>query len=304
MERVGEHRGRRGAAARATALAAILAAAPCGAEPFVGQFELKTLESDRGRFEFQSQNAWSRGQPARRIADGPDGLLFDENSIIRERYALELEVGFSRRLKMRIGTEFERERVEEPVGIADANDFDDLELAEIGLELIAVLVPRESDGAGLGVVVELEGPVDGEEPNHLVVGPIVELESGPWFAAAVPMLVYAFGGDTEEGEHTDDKWDFAYAAQLSYTWSPRWTLAVETYGTVERLGSTGRPSDAARRFGDFDQHRAGPVLYYARRVGGSTAGDAAELTLGLGLLAGLNGNTPDHTLKLSVELEF
>ena len=303
VERVGEYTGRRGAA-RATVFAAVLAAAPCGAEPFVGQFELKTLESDRGRFEFQSQNARSWGQPVRGIADGPDGLLFDENAVTRERYALELEMGFSRRVKMRIGAEFERERVDDPAGVAQANDFGDLEIAELGVEVIAVIAPREGDGAGLGVVVELEGPVDGKESSHIVVGPIVEFESGPWFAATVPMLVYAFGGDTEDGERTDDKWDFAYAAQLTYTWSARWALAVEAYGTVERLGSTGRPSDAARRFGDFDQHRMGPVLYYTRRVGDGAAREPMDLTVGLGLLAGLNGDTPEHTVKLSVELEF
>lgn len=303
VERVGEHTGRGGVACTA-AFAALLAAAPCGAEPFVGQFELKTLESDRGRFEFQSQNAWSRGQPARRIADGPDGLLFDENAVTRERYALELEAGFSRRLKMRVGTEFERERIEDPDGVLHANDFGELDLAELGVEVIAVLAPREGDGAGLGVVVEFERPVDGKEPSHLVIGPIVEFESGPWFAAAVPMLVYAFGGDTEDGELTDDKWDFGYAAQLTYTWAARWAFAVEAYGTVERLGGTGRPSEAARRFGDFDQHRMGPVLYYTRGVGGGAAREPLDLTVGLGLLAGLNGNTPDDTLKLSVELEF
>jgi hypothetical protein len=167
-----------------------------------------------------------------------------------------------------------------------------------------VLAPREGDGAGLGVVVELERPIDGKDPSYLVVGPIVELQSGPWFAATIPMLVYAFGGDAEDGERSDDKWDFAYAAQLTYTWSRRWSLAVEAYGTVERLGNTGRPSDAARHFGDFDQHRMGPVLYYTRGVGGGAAREPLDLTVGLGLLAGLNGNTPDHTLKLSVELEF
>src|SRR5690606_36704851 len=71
------------------------------AEPFIGQFELKDLESAPGSFQFQSQNAWSRGFPPRRIASDADGLVFDENAIVRERYALELEMGFTRTLKIR-----------------------------------------------------------------------------------------------------------------------------------------------------------------------------------------------------------
>lgn len=300
--------------------ASLGACAPAGAEPFIGQFELKTLESAPGSLEFQSQNAWSWDQPSRQVASGPDGLEFDENAVVRQRHALELEMGFTHSIKMRIGVEFEKERLDEPATIQEADDYDDLSLTELGAEIIAVLAPREGDGAGLGVVVELEGPVDQEESNHLTLGPILEYQSGRWFAAAVPMLVYAFGGDTEEGEETDDKWDFAYAAQVIYTFSDSWALALEGYGTVDRLGSTGHPSESAKLFGDFDQHRAGPVLYYSLGFGGShgaglgaatalAAGtgeeaEGATLTIGLGLLEGLNRNTPDHTLKLSIEVDF
>ena len=293
------------------------AASPAAAEPFIGQFELKNLESEPGRYEFQSQNAWSWNQPPRQFASGPEGLEFDENAVVRQRHALELEMGLTRSVKMRVGVEFEKERIDDPATIDEADEFGSLSLTEVGAEVIAILAPREGDGAGLGLVAELEGPIDQEESNNLTLGPIVEFQSGPWFAAAVPMFVYAFGGDTDEGEQVDDNWDFAYAAQVAYTISDTWALALEGYGTVDRLGNSGNPSEAASLFGDFDQHRAGPVLYYSRSFGAS--GDAARrasrlgageeeegttLTVGLGLLEGLNGNTPDHTLKLSIEVDF
>lgn len=290
------------------------------AEPFIGQFELKTLESSRGSFEFQSQNAWSWGQPSRSVgADGSGEFAFDENAVIRERYALELEMGFTRFVKMRLGVEFEKERLDDPSSLAEASQFGDLELSELGAELIAILSPREGDGAGYGVVAELEAPTDWDDAKSLILGPIVEFQSGQWFAAAVPMAVYAFGGEADEGEDADAKWDFAYAAQLVYTFSQTWALALEGYGTVERIGNTGRPSDEARMFGDFNQHRAGAVLYYTRFFGAAPdaeriavdglaaigeENERTNLTVGLGLLEGLNGNTPDHTLKLSIEVQF
>jgi hypothetical protein len=143
-------------------------------------------------------------------------------------------------------------------------------------------------------VAELEKPVGDKEATHLTLGPIVEFQSGDWFASAVPMLVRAFGGDAPDGSEADDKWDLAYAAQLMHRFSARWSLAIEGYGTVERLGETGHRSQAAQLFGDFDQHRAGCVLYWTH----------ASVTVGVGLLEGLNANTPDHTLKLSVEVDF
>ena len=95
------------------------------AEPVIGQFELKTLESAPGAFEFQSQNAWSWGQPSRQIeSDDPGGIEVDENAVIRARYALELEMGFTNFLKMRVGIEFEQERLDDPATIEQANDFD------------------------------------------------------------------------------------------------------------------------------------------------------------------------------------
>lgn len=294
------------------ALALCCALPTARAEPAIGQFELKTLDSSPGAFEFQSQNAWSWGNPDRRVASNDEGeLVFDENAVVRQRHAVELEAGLTSALKMRVGVEFEKERFDDIETLAQANAFDDLQLTEFGIELIAVLVPRPDDGAGFGVVVEFERPRDREESDALIVGPVIEFRSGRWFAAAVPTAVRTLSGRTDEGDEIDDKWDFAYAAQLAYTFSERWTVAFEGYGTVERLGDSGHPSEAARLFGDFNQHRAGAVGYRTFDFGGSQRTQAASATeddgnvsIGVGLLAGLNRHTPDYTLKLSLEVDF
>jgi hypothetical protein len=275
------------------------------AEPFIGQFELKTLDAGAGEYEFQSQNAWAWDQPPRRIAVDEDGeAIGDENTVFKQRHALELEFGLSDRYKMRVGVEGERERLNDELG----ERYSSLKVEEFGIELIAILIPRTTaDGLALGAVVELEGPLDQEESNSVSVGPILEYRFGEWFAAAVPMLVYSFGGEREPGEPRDTKWDFAYAAQLVREVSSRWSLSLEAYGTIERLGNSGHPSEAARLHGDFNQHRAGLVAYYSHPLGArdsDDANDGSEITIGVGLLRGLNGNTADHTLKFSLEIDF
>ncbi len=295
------------------------AAASADAAPVIGQFELKTLDSATGSVELQSQNAWSWGHPARQVASATDGLVIDDNAVIRQRHALEIELGFTSRLKMRAGIEFEKERIDDPATLAQVDAFDALRLNDIGLELIAVLAQRTGDGVGVGVVAEFERSRDRDEPDTLVLGSIVEFRAGRWFVAAVPMVVRASGGDSGEAP-SDDKWDFMYAAQLSYGVADRWSIALEGYGTVERIQDNGHPSEAAQVFGDFDQHRAGVIVYYtsalgcvtceraapiaASLIGSGGADDSTTLTIGVGLLTGLNGNTPDQTLKLSIELDF
>jgi hypothetical protein len=233
-------------------------------------------------------------------SDDTGELVFDENAAIRQRHALELEAGFTSTIKMRAGIEFEKERFDDLATVEQADAFDELRLTEIGVEIIAVLVPRPEDGAGLGIVVEFERPVDDEDSGTLILGPIFEFQSGRWFAAAVPMAVRTLGGQADDGDEINDKWDFAYAAQLMYRFSERWSLAVEGYGTVERVKDSGHPSEAAQLFGDFDQHRAGAVVYHTYYG----TQDDMSLTVGIGLLAGLNHDTADQTLKLSIELDF
>lgn len=290
------------------------AGSPAAAEPAIGQFELKTLESAPGYLEFQSQNAWTYGQPRRQSADVDGEQVYDDNAVIKQREALEMEMGFTRYLKMRIGIEFEEERVDDPASPAEANAFAAIKLDEIGTELIAVLIPRDGDGFGFGTVVEFERPLESGEQMSLIMGPIFEYATGPWLVSAIPMLVHDFGGDPDEDGIKDDKWDFAYAAKVAYEFSETWTLALEAYGTVERLGSSGTQGEAALAFGDHDQHRLGPILYYTYDFGRSLRPDprrdsdgeieTSEVSVGLGLLAGLNDNTPDATLKLSVEVDF
>lgn len=285
---------------------AALALAPQTAQsgPAIGQFEVKDLDIDLGAFEFQFLNAISLGAPdrSRTARPGESEPVWDDNTIFLQRHALEAETALTSFLRARIGVEFERERIEDPASAGEATSYDEVRLDEIGLEAVAVLIPVERHGIGLGALVEYERPFVRGETQSILFGPIVEAVDGAWSGTLNVMLVHAFGGQAGEDEELPDhKWDLAYAATVAYDSGPM-TYALEAYGTFDRIGDTGTPGAPARLIGDHDHHRAGPVLYW--RQGGEDDRDRGTWTLGAGLLAGLTSSTPAATLKLSLEAEY
>lgn len=320
-------RKRTGAGGVVVLAAALLGAGIASAEPSIGQFELKDLEAEAGEIEFQSQNAWAIGQPRRKFAEeAPGEFTYDGNSVTRQRHALEIEMSMTRWLRTRVGIEYEKERFDDPPSPAYADAYAPLELTEVALEGVVILKPLSDNGVGFGLLAEFEHPLAKGEMNKIIAGPIVGARSGPWEALLNLMLVHHFGSGErdDDGVERDDKWDFAYAAQLKYEIDATWSLALEAYGTFDRLGNTGDRGEGALLFGDHDQHRAGPIVYYERKVGGSSGkgdddgprvsgvkpventereGDVT-VRLGTGVLLGLNDNTPDATLKASLEVEF
>lgn len=304
-------------------LVACTSAMPTVAGPSIGQFEIKQVETEAGDIEFQSQNAYSWGQPRRHFREQPPGeFAYDDNTVAQARNALELEVSWTDWFRSRVGIEFEKERGDDPMTPGGANAFNSLKLDEYAAEAVVVLLPIKGDGFGVAWLTEFEKPVENAEPMTLVIGPLIEAKQGPWRLLLNLFVTRFLGGDPEEpGESRDNKWDFNYAAQVKYDFSNGLELALEAYGTVDRIGNTGTRNEEALLFGDHDQHRIGPVLYYTTkldhgsavsRIGeGSGDGDDDDkddnvptAKFGVGPLIGLNNNTPDLTLKLSLEIDF
>ena len=298
-----------GSAAVMTAILPIAALAG----PAINQFEVKDLQSSPGEFEFQSQNAYSTGQPRRKT----DGTSYDDNTVIRQREALEVQVGITDYFRVRVGIEFEQELLDDPETFSQANRFADLELDELAFEGVVVFIKPKKEGIGVGLLVEYGLPVSGgsESQSELYVGPIIEAHTGPWTMIANLALVQFIGGGGGDAVK-DEKLDFSYFLQGKYDFSESFGLALEAYGTIDRLGNSGRRSEESEIFGDFNQHRAGPVAYYTffpNRAGTARSQLTAEgddddkelsVSLGIGALFGLNENTPDATYKFSLEVEY
>ncbi len=305
-----------------TILSAFVCLNGAAAGPAINQFEIKDLQSSPGDFEFQSQNAWSTGQPRRKQALSPDDeTLYDDNTVVRQREALEVQLGITDWFRVRLGIEYEQERLDDPAVFADANSFGALTFDEVAIEGVLVFLKPKKEGVGLGLLVEYGSPVgDKAAASELYIGPIIEAHTGPWSAIANLMLVKHIGGTSPDPDFVrDEKWDFSYFTQLKYEFSSAWSLAAEAYGTLDRLGTSGAPGIERDLFGDHDQHRAGAIVYYTffpnppsavkatkHSSGGEDDDDVKQwsVTVGTGVLYGLNENTPDRTYKLSIEVDY
>lgn len=266
------------------------------AGPAVNQFEVKNLDVELGQWEFQSQNAHPWRPPARKfVEEEPGDFEYDDNSIVKKRHALEIEFGTTEWMRNRVGVEFEQERLDDPATFASRDDFDSLRLDEIAIEALVVLVTQDKFGLGIGLLAEYQYQLESDEADSIVFGPIFETNFNAWNLVVNPTFVQFF-----DSEGQDDKLDFAYAAHILYGGIDNWNLGLEFYGTIDRLGNSGKRNEEARLFGDHDLHRLGPIVYYIH----SGYRDEQELALGLGLFFGLNAATPDFTLKWSVEYEF
>lgn len=314
--------------------ASLAVSTPLAAGPAVNQFEVKDLTNEVGEVEFQSQNAHVFSQPRRKfLEEAPGRYEYDGNSLVKQRHALEMEMVLTSFFRTRVGIEYESERFDEPQSFARRDDFSALKLTEVAIEGVVIAVPVKKEGIGFGALVEYQAPIgEAEEAATLFMGPIIQAKTGKWDFVANLMFVKHIGGGerTATGvEGRDEKWDFAYASHIQYQFSDAWTLSLEGYGTIDRLGSSGTRNESALLFGDHNQHRLGPVVYYTFRpegldLAGRRKGKAKQVAarddddgngkdddvegtsvrLGVGWLFGLNENTPDHTLKWSIEVEF
>jgi hypothetical protein len=306
-------RWRASTASCAIASALMFVARLAEAGPAVGQFEIKTLGAEPGAVEWQSQNDFSFGNPRRHIITNAGGdLLADDNTITKQRSALEGEFGLSDFLKARVGIGFVRERFDDPRVVSDANRFSELTFEGFGFETNWTIVRRRGDGFGIGVLFEYDRPIVKAESQTITTGVLVEWANGPWTLAVHPMLTRYFRGGSADDGGAGDKLDFGYAMRVMYTYSDELAVAVEAYGSIERVGNSGPRDDSALAFGDVNQHRIGPIVYWS--IESDDSGGLAQTekhdpskvqtTLGFGAFLGLNKDTPDTTLKFSVEVAY
>jgi hypothetical protein len=155
-------------------------------------------------------------------------------------------------------------------------------LDEIEWENIFALTEPGRYWADLGLFAELaRDHANGR--NVLEVGPMFQQEFGPIQSNLNFLLERELGSAAETG------------AGLSYAWQVKWRGNRSFEPGVQGFGSLGRTND----FGHATEHKIGPAVFGQVALGGRN-----KLKYNGAVLFGLNNNTPDTTVRFTVEYEM
>ena len=141
-------------------------------------------------------------------------------------------------------------------------------------ENVVQLTPQGRYWLDAGLYAAVEAAAQRDQPDVLAVGPLLQKQVGR-LLATLNLIA-----ERQAGSHADG------VVRGTYAWQARWLIHEPLEPGLEG-------------FGEPHEQRAGPVLF-----GTLPVGHASRLRYELGYLAGLTRDTPDHTLKAALELEF
>ncbi|WP_414828874.1 hypothetical protein [Alteromonas sp. H39] len=157
------------------------------------------------------------------------------------------------------------------VGSRDEND--DFGTEGYELEIRWMLTEQGKYWADWGALFELEKQHNTDD-WEVTAGLLNEKEFGRFSLTTNVMLVY------EWGETLEDEIEGEFRMKYRYRWIPEVQPAIEFYAAEGYVG-------------------VGPAFMGIRRFDGQR-----QLKWELGFIAGLNGDSKDHTLRMSLEYEF
>jgi len=155
-------------------------------------------------------------------------------------------------------------------------------LDELEWENIFALTEPGEYWLDLGVFAELEHDY-GEHGNALTIGPMFQKEFGVVQTNVNVLFSRGLGELAAQGTELDYNW------QVKWRGNPLFEPGIQGFGT---LGSTG---DAGHPFA----HKLGPAFFSQTLVGGRN-----KLKFDTALLFGLNRNSPNTTLRFTLEFEI
>jgi high-affinity iron transporter len=139
--------------------------------------------------------------------------------------------------------------------------------------------------ADFGLFTELEFPDEAEDANKIEIGPMIQKEIG----RTVSNLNIIFVRDY--GKHAEHDTEFEYEYQTKWLGNKKLEFGLQAFGEFGEVEDT-------HSFGD-QEHKIGPALF-----GEIAAGGHHKIKYNSALLIGLTDNTPDETLRFTVEYEI
>lgn len=141
------------------------------------------------------------------------------------------------------------------------------------VELRAMLTEQGQYWADWGALLEIE-KLHNTDDWEVKAGVLTEKEFGRFSLTTNLSLVY------EWGENVENEFEAEFKAKFRYRWIPEIQPAIEVYVAEDFIG-------------------AGPAFMGIKRFDRQK-----QLKWELGFIAGFNGDSKDHTLRMSLEYEF
>ncbi|MBT5228947.1 MAG: hypothetical protein HOM11_01595 [Methylococcales bacterium] len=157
--------------------------------------------------------------------------------------------------------------------IGGRSPSDDFDIEAVEIELLWQLTEQGEYDYDWGLLFELEREID-NQVWEFSTGLLIEKEWGHWVGAANLLVEYEWGNDIE------DEIETAASFQLRYRYNAAFEPAVEFYQSEKTTG-------------------IGPVA-----MGNIRLGIAQKLHWEFGVIFGLKSETPNQTIKASLEYEF
>jgi hypothetical protein len=141
----------------------------------------------------------------------------------------------------------------------------------------------------LGLITELETPVNGSAPSEIKVGPLLQSEIGKVQLNLNLLFERAFGQQDDEG--TPFATVFLYQWQVKYRLQPTFEFGLQGFGEMGEWDNWASSSEQI--------HKVGPAVF-----GKIPMGKREAIKYNAALLKAASTAAPDTTFRLQVEYEF
>jgi hypothetical protein len=158
------------------------------------------------------------------------------------------------------------------------------DLTGLAIENVFDFVATRSWPVHFGAYVEYERNM-GEEPDQIELKLLMQRSRGPLD------LRLDIVSERETGDHSDNRWEFGYAAQADYRVAPSLRLGIQGFGDTGFDDQLGDIDDYAHYWGPFAQVRL-------------SSEREREINLHVGYLRGSGNADADGQLRLQLEWEF
>jgi len=167
----------------------------------------------------------------------------------------------------------------------EREDSDRLTLAEWGNKF--QLTETGKYPLDLGLIMEIEAPLNKNDPYELKLGPLLQTDFDKLQLNANLLFEHKFGGGDDESHITE----IGYQWQVKYRWAQAFEFGLQGFG---EMGEWDHWENS-----DEQSHKMGPAVF--GKVG---LGDKRAIKYNAALLFGVSDAGPDHTFRMQAEYEF